>query len=317
MSSDTIGFGGLISAMQTDFGLIETGGDQTLAYLLYNGRLGIFPDPLNATAAMTIGALDPKDYQGVINWVPLVSPPTDGSWKFENIFGIDGLKGYNGSFLPDSENTLATMDSVFIGVSMPNVNTYLKDTNYSGPVTYKTISDGIISYPCNGNSIPYVALTATINGVDYPIDSEGNLLRTLSPMAPQGYCSVGITNKTSSPPYMLNLGLPFLRSVYLAFRFPSDNCPGYYGFAFPSGPINRTASQISQMPTSTPTNSAQCLAFSTPTATPLLSLASGTPQQMQMWSQGYKVYGDPGQAPVDLFGVEGLLPIVWNGTNWR
>jgi hypothetical protein len=32
-------------------GLIETGGDNTPNYFLYNGRPGIFPDPINATAA--------------------------------------------------------------------------------------------------------------------------------------------------------------------------------------------------------------------------------------------------------------------------
>jgi hypothetical protein len=119
-------------------GLIETGGDPTLAYILYNGRLGLFPDPLNVTAAsqhfllqmyrsgqllnpvigmrfdpmnpkITIGALDPNDYQGHINWVPLTIP--NSTWTFQNTFMIDGLKGYNGSFLPESENLLAVLDS--------------------------------------------------------------------------------------------------------------------------------------------------------------------------------------------------------------
>jgi hypothetical protein len=118
--------------------LIQTGGDPDLAYMLYNGRLGLFLDPLNATAAsqhflsqmyqsgqllnpvvgmrfdpmnpkITIGALDPNDYQGQINWVPLTIP--NSTWTYRNTFKIDGLKGYNGSFLPESENLLAVLDS--------------------------------------------------------------------------------------------------------------------------------------------------------------------------------------------------------------
>jgi hypothetical protein len=152
-----MGFGGLLQLPNTPFGgycclsarflrdlfsgLIETGGDPHLAYLLYNGRLGLFPDPLNETAAsqhflsqmyqsgqllnpvvgmrfdpmnpkITIGALDPSDYQGQINWVPLTSP--NSTWTYKNTFMIDGLKGYNGSFLPGSENLLAVLDSCMV-----------------------------------------------------------------------------------------------------------------------------------------------------------------------------------------------------------
>jgi hypothetical protein len=103
-------------------GLIKTGGDPALAYMLYNGRLGLFPNPLNVTAAsqhfllqmyqsgqllnpvvgmrfdsmnpkITIGALDPNDYQGHINWVPLTTP--NATWTFQNTFMIDRSKGYN------------------------------------------------------------------------------------------------------------------------------------------------------------------------------------------------------------------------------
>ena len=119
-------------------GLIETGGDDTLSYLMYNGRLGIFPDPVNATAAsehflsrlhasnqllnpvigmrldpvnpkITIGALDENDYQGNLNWVPITTP--NASWTFRNIIVLDGLKGYNGSFLPNSSAIYATINS--------------------------------------------------------------------------------------------------------------------------------------------------------------------------------------------------------------
>ncbi|KAH0825776.1 aspartic peptidase domain-containing protein [Lanmaoa asiatica] len=215
MSSDTMSFGGILSLPQTEFGLIETGGSNEYNYLIYNGRLGIFPDPVNATAAsehflsqlytsnqllnpvigmkldpsnpkITIGALDDSDYQGNLNWVPIITP--NDSWSIKNIFTMDGLKGYNSSFLPNSSATYATVDSVFIGVSMPQLQPYLGQTGYAGPINY-TIEPvtGIVAYVCNSSEYtPFVALTATINGVDYPMDSTGNLLRTLSPLAEWG-----------------------------------------------------------------------------------------------------------------------------------
>ncbi|KAF8550572.1 acid protease [Imleria badia] len=334
MSSDTMSFGGIISLPQTEFGLIETGGDSSLGYLLYNGRLGIFPDPVNATAAsehflsqlyasnqllnpvigmrldplnpkITIGALDENDYQGNLNWVPIFTP--NDSWSIRNIFTVDGLKGYNGSFLPNSTATYGTMDSVFVSVTMPELTTYLAETGYAGPINHTTQPDsGVLAYVCNSSEYTYVALTATINGVDYPMDSTGNLLRSTSPLTEWGTCSVGLEEWNASAP-VINLGLPFLRSVYLAYRFPTDSCPGFYGFAFPSGNINRTSSQIAQTPSSTPTQSSQCLVFASPTATPTPSFE--TVQEMRMSTQKYHVWGE--QMMVSLFGESGL------GSSWE
>ncbi|OJA09842.1 hypothetical protein AZE42_08002 [Rhizopogon vesiculosus] len=340
MYSDTMGFGDVLQVPDIPFGLIETGGDRDLAYLLYNGRLGLFPDPLNATAAsqhfllqmyqsgqllnpvvglrfdpmnpkITIGALDPNDYQGQINWVPLTTP--NSTWTFKNTFVIDGLKGYNGSFLPESENLPTTLDSLWTGISMPNVDTYVKSKGFAGNVHYSLNSkSGVASYVCNSTVPPYVALTATINGVDYPMDSLNNLLRPMaSNIAPAGCCPIAPMNRSASLPN-LNFGLPFLRSVYLAYRFPTAGCPGFYGFAFPSGPVNRTTAQISQTPTSTPTNSAQCLALIPPTSTPTMSVM--TAQQMLLSTTKYKVYGGPQDMSVPLMGFENFPAIVWNSS---
>jgi len=255
-------------------------------------------DPANPK--ITIGALDENDYQGNLNWVPITTP--NASWDFKNIFTLDGLKGYNGSFLPNSTDIYTTIDSVFVSVTMPELETYLNHTGYAGLINHTVESDGIVTYVCNSSEYtPWVALTATINGVDYPIDSTGNLLRTTSPLTQWGTCSVGVAEWDATEPH-LNLGLPFLRSVYLAYRFPTDSCPGFYGFAFPSGNVNRTASQIAQTPTSTPTQSSQCLVFSKPTATPSPSFE--TVQQMQMSTQKYQVWG--AQIMVNLFGESGL-----------
>ncbi|KAG1752304.1 aspartic peptidase domain-containing protein [Suillus paluster] len=339
--SDTFGFGGLLQVANIPFGLIETGGDPGLAYMLYNGRLGLFPDPLNATAAsqhfllqmyqsgqllnpvvgmrfdpmnpkITIGALDPNDYQGQINWVPLTTP--NATWTFQNTFMIDGLKGYNGSFLPQSENLLAALDSLWTGISMPNVDTYVKNQGFAGNVHYSlNYKTGVASYVCNSTVPPYVALTATINGVDYPMDSLNNLLRPLATnIAPAGCCPIAPMNRSTTLPN-LNFGLPFLRSIYLAYRFPTDGCPGFYGFAFPSGPVNRTAAQLSQTPTSTPTNSAQCLALIPPTSTPTPSFK--TAQQMLFSTKKYNVYDSPQNMSVSLLGVENFPAIVWNSSS--
>ncbi|KAJ8579494.1 acid protease [Rhizopogon salebrosus TDB-379] len=338
--SDTMGFGGLLKVPDIPFGLIETGGDPQLAYLLYNGRLGLFPDPLNATAAsqhfllkmyksgqllnpvvgmrfdpmnpkITIGALDPNDYQGQINWVPLTTP--NSTWTYKNTFMIDGLKGYNGSFIPESENLLTVVDSLWTGISIPNVDTYVKDKGFAGNVHYSlNYKTGVASYVCNSTVKPYVALTATINGVDYPLDSLNNLLRPhASNISPAGCCPIALSNRSSTLPN-LNFGLPFLRSVYLAYRFPSAGCPGFYGFAFPSGPVNRTAAQIAQTPTSTPTNSAQCLALIPPTSTPTISVT--TAKQKLFSTNKYSVYGGSQNISVPLMGVENFPAVVWNSS---
>lgn len=98
---------------------------------------------------------------------------------------------------------------------MPNLTTYLTDAGYAGPINYAVEPDtGIVGYVCNTSEYTYVALTATINGVDYPMDSTGNLLRDIGPLTLAGTCSVGIGEWDSSEPH-INLGLPLLRSVYL------------------------------------------------------------------------------------------------------
>jgi hypothetical protein len=83
-----------------------------------------------------------------------------------------------------------------------------------GPIVNSVTSSGDLVYPCNVTT-PYVALSATINGVDYQIESTGSLLRPHTDASPEGYCSVGIVNKSDTLLPSVSLGLPFLRSVYL------------------------------------------------------------------------------------------------------
>ncbi|KAG6369912.1 hypothetical protein JVT61DRAFT_13379 [Boletus reticuloceps] len=318
MSSDTMSFGGVLSLPQTEFGVFPDPVNATAAsehFLsrlyatnqLLNPVIGMRFDPLSPK--ITIGALDENDYQGHLNWVPIITP--NASWSFRNMFTLDGLKGYNGSVLPNSSATYATLDSgVSVGLrsAILIINTLSVYPNslhtllMRGTLVRLIIpsSDGIVAYVCN-SSEPYVALTATINGVDYPIDSTGNLLRSIS-----SCWTVGLGFVTTS--YQLGIVISeecLLLPITLwnrAYRFPTDSCPGFYGFAFPSGNVNRTSSQIAQTPASTPTQSSQCLVFSSPTATPSPSFE--TVQQIQTLTQKYRVWGE--QIMVNLFGEEGL-----------
>ena len=98
-----------------------------------------------------------------------------------------------------------------------------------------------------------------------------------------------------------------------AYRFPTDTCPGYYGFAFPSG-ANRTDAQKAQKPTSTPSSSSQCLQFTAPTSTPTLSFGSAQ-SNSRVSEAAYAVYGRPGGQQVQLVGVDDLPRGVWNQSN--
>jgi hypothetical protein len=65
-------------------------------------------DPANPK--LTIGALDPNDYEGTINWVEMSQHP-DPNGDYYNTFSVDGVKGYNGTFLPFGGNLTAALDS--------------------------------------------------------------------------------------------------------------------------------------------------------------------------------------------------------------
>jgi hypothetical protein len=82
----------------------ETARDQHILTLLHNSgqllnpvvglRLGNTPD----TSRISIGALDPNDFEGTINWVSAETP--DPSWGAPVAIQVDGFRGFNGSLLP-------------------------------------------------------------------------------------------------------------------------------------------------------------------------------------------------------------------------
>lgn len=69
---------------------------------LLNPVIGIKFGPPDAK--MTIGAIDPKDYEGTINWVPAVDS------SVANIV-IDGFVGFNNSLIPFGSPLNATLTS--------------------------------------------------------------------------------------------------------------------------------------------------------------------------------------------------------------
>ncbi|TFK67964.1 acid protease [Pluteus cervinus] len=276
---------------------------------LMNPVVGMRLDPLKPR--LTIGALDPEDYVGEINWVE-----TGSGGSVLSPFKIDGLKGYNGSFIPFGvDNLVTSISSLLANIYVPPSNPYALDRGYTGPVhSINLYPEGGFAFGCNFTatqilSMPDVFLTVTINGVDYPMY---DMIRLPSVFAANGFCNVALMNTTAADDVDVVLGLPFLRSVYLAYRFPTDNCPGYYGFAFPSG-ANRTQDQINQKPTSTPSSSSQCLALSQPTSTPSVSSLSPDSNKNKKGTGAFEVYGGDGEQ-VPLLDAEDLKRVVWNKT---
>ncbi|EIW81858.1 acid protease [Coniophora puteana RWD-64-598 SS2] len=349
--SDEISFGGILSTTNTEFVTLTTGFDPSIAPRIRNGHFGVLLSATNTTSQsrhifsqllasdqllnpvigmrfdpadpkITIGALDPNDYEGEINWVPMETP--DATWDYAGVIRIDGMKGRNGSYVPmgngstgvaanGGEGVLAGIDTLYRSVAIPNTYPYLTDSNLSGPQDTISIDPdyGLFSYLCNVTT-PYVSLDATINGVDYMLDSAHNLLRK-DGGSPEGYCDVAIANRSDAAQPSVVLGLPFLRSVYTAYRFPTPACPTpYIGFAFPKN-ANRTADQIAQTPSSTPADAAQCLALAAPTSTPAPA-SIVTQAQKALSGDAYGVYGDETAPPQRLIGVDAFPAIVWNFT---
>ncbi|KAH0839481.1 aspartic peptidase domain-containing protein [Lanmaoa asiatica] len=365
--SDTVGFGGLSFTFEYSYDLrpstvnILDGSNITYANSIWNGHLGLFLNPLNTTAIarhllthlhesssllnpvvgmrfdpanpkLTIGALDPNDYEGTINWVQLNQTPNPKDDYF-NTFNFDGVKGYDGRFVPYMGILNAALDSFSLSISLPNADTYFNNTNSTGPVPQAVglIPDiGVVEYNCTSDSYTLTSSSGLPQSPYVAVDGDDQRGR-LSDRFHRQPVKTSIWGILYWPSVVL--GLPFLRSVYMyvtfqlhfyshtdlmdhhgpsAYRFPTDDCPGYYGFAFPSG-SNRTQSQISQTPTATPTNSARMLVFAAPTSTPTASVVLA---QEALASKGtYAVYGRQGANQVPLMGVDNIPKMVWNWTS--
>jgi len=92
--------------------------------------------------------------------------------------------------------------------------------------------------------------------------------------------------------------------MFSVYRFPTGNCPGYYGFAVSTG-TNRTHEQISQTPTSTPTNSPCSVSFVRVKSdiAPLPATIVTAQQKLQSSEKYSRVYGRPDAPHVPLVGI--------------
>lgn len=165
------------------------------------------------------------------------------------------------------------------------------------------------------DSRPPAGLQIAVNGVVYSLDVLINWL--------EGYETGGPNDSISR----VSLGVPFFQSIFVyvtqdilrntqwtnnwfvsAYRFPTEDCPKpYFGFAFKKN-RNNTLAQVNQKPRSTPTSSAQCLSFKTPTATPTISTAM--PQESFLYHGNYPVVGNPNMR-VPLVSPERLFSKAW------
>ncbi|KAG8684001.1 hypothetical protein FRC08_013956 [Ceratobasidium sp. 394] len=248
---------------------------------------------------LTIGALDPDDYEGEINWVPALND--------QPIIHVDALKGYQGNVVPANYPINATLDTLSKNIYLPELDVFMMNESLIGPQETINIyppDNMTFGVQCNGTKFPTVDFSVEINGVDYPVNQK-DLIRENSFRAAPGMCNVGIM-ESSSNDYLL--GVTFIRSVYLAYRFPTASCPvAYWGFATPKGVSLPTTKN--QKPKATPTDASTCLSFVIPTSTPTPTIQAGSGVLPGSNGAKYAVYGQPDQPQVELRGVADLPPL--------
>ncbi|KEP45499.1 eukaryotic aspartyl protease, partial [Rhizoctonia solani 123E] len=155
---------------------------------------------------LTIGALDPKDYEGEINWVPVLND----SYMIQ----IDALKGYNGNAFPLPSPLNVLINSVSRDIYVPDLTLYYMNESLVGPQEFINIypkDNSRFGILCNGTKPPSVEFSVEINGIDYPVNPT-DMIRPPSGFSATGFCNVGVV-KSSLPDF--TLGITFLRSVYL------------------------------------------------------------------------------------------------------
>lgn len=326
--NETVTFGGVLQDLQSPIMFIEHMSTKFSARFT-GGHLGLFVPQLNQTRRkqsvlvrmdeqgqllnpvwglrmggedprLTIGALDPNDYQGEINWVPAVNDSA--------MIQVDALRGYQGNALPAEYPLNVWIDSFSKNIYIPDLDSYMLNDSLVGPQDIININPGppaneSFGVYCDGTKKPEVQFSVEINGVDYPVN-QTDLIRPHSGMAAAGFCNVGVWKSTE---YVL--GVTFLRSVYLAYRFPTGNCPGYWGFATPKGSPAPTSTQ---KPKVTPTDAGTCLSFTKPSSTPTPTIAVNTGL---LGSDGgkYGIYGRPDAQWVELRNANELPPLKVTG----
>ncbi|KIJ36952.1 hypothetical protein M422DRAFT_260576 [Sphaerobolus stellatus SS14] len=282
---------------------------------------------------ITIGALDQEDYVGELNWVEAEVPQPD--WELPTVISIDAI---GLSEIKETQKILFYLNTIIANIMLPFIS-----YNYSEfePVTSSSIFEDILggSWNCDnmfdfiGHGLtastnptfplinntdqglldPEHQLPIVINGVTYKVDIEKNVAisNDTSLVPPELSCVLGLLfNNSTTSSVQGSLGLPFFRSAYVAYRFPTTDCPkAFYGFAFQKD-SNVPASLIAQKPRSTPTSSAQCLQFSSPTETPTLNIPS-IPQESIGYNGNFKVFRKEDAQEVPLINAEELMGVDW------
>ncbi|KAF8606447.1 acid protease [Ceratobasidium sp. AG-I] len=250
--------------------------------------------------SLTIGALDPNDYEGEINWVPALDD--------QPMIHVDAFKGDKGNTLPLDYPVNAALDTRSRNIYLLDLDMYMTNRSYLGEEIHRinVYPPGRYKFgvPCSKDQVPTVPFSVGINGVDYPVN-QADLVRPNDLFVAEGYCNVGVW-ETSFDVHIL--GMTFLRSVYLAYRFPTGSCPGYWGFATPKGGATPT-----QKPKATPSDAAKCLTFVAPTSTPSPSIAASSGLDngaiAGTSTKKFRVYGRPVDETVVLRGVNDLPPL--------
>ncbi|KAG7087187.1 hypothetical protein E1B28_013168 [Marasmius oreades] len=248
---------------------------------------------------LTIGALDPNEYEGELNWVPELNDT--------GMIKVDAYRGYQGNILPFQYPVTASLSSVSKNIYLPEIMTYLTNESLIGPqegVNLEPDHKQQIGIQCNGTQPPQLQFSVDINGINYPINQH-DLIRPPSIMAAKGFCNIGVYK---ADPAGFELGVVFLRSVYLAYRFPTGDCPGYYGFAFPKG----STTTSNQKPRDAPPNASQCLSLVQPTSTPTPTIAVHE-GKLGFSEEKFRVYGKAEDQWVALRGVGDLPALTVRG----
>ncbi|KAF8606416.1 acid protease [Ceratobasidium sp. AG-I] len=324
--NETVTLGGVLQDVSAPIAFIEDMGPDFLRRFS-GGHLGLFVSQFNQTlrsqstilrleeqgqllnpvwglrlaggnGSLTIGALDPNDYEGEINWVPALGD--------QPMIHVDAFKGYQGNVLPLDYPVNASLDTWSMNIYLLDLDMYMMNQSYLGvdSVNIYPPSNTTFGVQCTEDQIPNVPFSVGINGVDYPVNQK-DLIRFGDLFSAKGFCNVGVMKSSLD---VHTLGVTFLRSVYLAYRFPTGSCPGYWGFAALKGEATPT-----QKPKTIPSDAATCLSFVAPTSTPSPSIVASSVLDKSALAgastEKFRVYGRPVEEAVVLMGIDDLPPL--------
>ncbi|KAG9099609.1 hypothetical protein FRC06_005098 [Ceratobasidium sp. 370] len=108
---------------------------------------------------LTIGALDPNDYEGEINWVPALGD--------QPIIHVDALKGYQGNVVPANYPINATLDTLSKNIYLPELDVFMMNQSLVGPqgtINIYPPRNETFGVQCNGTKFPTVDFSVEING---------------------------------------------------------------------------------------------------------------------------------------------------------